>query len=151
MAEEFDAFSEKVASEIHDVFPEWCDFMRIDEWKGEKALVIEVPGPTGIADAKLRLDTFRGEITLYYRSMHSHFDELQEPDAPMDALRQIEEILREEVVVYAYYRDDEWCGSGFCTPEDAPRNNADIPYANRILVHSWNGTYDRETLCIPKG
>ena len=151
MANGLDTFSRRMASEITDAFPEWRDYIRVDEWKGEKALVVEVPEPTGIPDAHLRVDTFRGEVTVYYRSMHSHFDEFQESDAPMDALRQIQEILSEEVVEYAYYRDDEWCGSEFCAPEDAPGNNADMPYANRILVHSWNGTYNRETLCTPEG
>jgi len=149
MFEELDKFSNKVASQIIEKFPQWEQHAGVDEYKGEKAFLVKIPSPSSESDNSLRIDTYRDEVTVTFDAYHAHFDEFEDPD-DADALSLVNQIISDEMIVVSYWRDEQWCGSLPVDKNELPSTNEEYPYANLIKIRSWSGRYNNEITCTPK-
>ena len=150
MFETLDEFDRKVAQAVGSAFPDWMSLAVVEEANGEHAFALTVQPPSHNIAHPLRIDTWGGEVTVWFEYYHMHFDEFCD-GTDHDAISLTKKFVSGAYAVVSYWRDDQWCGSTLLEEGSIPTNNEEYPYANRIRVRSWTGTLDDDITCIPRG
>ena len=150
MSNHLSKFSQGVAVELFNAFPEMKEFESVTENDGEVALYVEVIPPTGDAENPLRISTLRGEITVSFDAYHAHFEDFRNAEGD-DAYSMLQRIISDQFAVVSYWRDEQWCGSTLLGKAEFPSDNAEYPYANRVEFKSWRGGLDGSIACAPRG
>lgn len=107
-------FSNNVASNIFQAFPELKAFAREDPGEdGKTYLIVEVPAPIAADTGHgLTIGTLNDEVTVAFDAYHSHYSSWDESvHEQAAALSFVEGILAEEVAVASWWRGDHCGGS----------------------------------------
>lgn len=152
------------AQMLFEIFPEWRRFAREETYADTSGcgLVVEVPSLPA-ADVKngliIQVDD---EVTVGFDYYHSHFDPegfyaVLSADATdtaddeglsgvLAALKFIEDIVSERVVIVSYMVNDEWRGSTAMPAQLTPARPEYVGGRsyNRVRVRSWGGAHNAD-------
>jgi len=145
-----DDFSKSISEKFKETFPSWAKYCCEKQYEDTFVLEVKIPRPINDGVPFLALDTCDDEVTVSFDSYHAHFSDFGNEKSFDDALNFINKIISEKYAMVSYSRGTNWCGSELIASCNLPQDNSEYPYADTLVIRSWNGSFDQEIECFAK-